>query len=338
MSRKIRCVAFALLFALLLSLLPVGAVEGKAMDSYALPEEKTESKAVSVSSISVPAYSGGTSSGWMTYDCGGNLSRGDTGTQSKMQIVKSTTATQFNTYTSSLKSKGYKSLYEKKVAAQSNYNIHGKYLSPDGTHVLYTYFVAAYNEVRIIVDSNKDTLRLYDYKSPGMGSGNGRTEVYMVPVSASEDGFYYDSSYSVYKRDNAGAFLVIKMPDNSLFIMDGGGYLQMSDRDAERIYAFLRWITGIPEGQKIHINTWFVTHYHDDHVAGVPRFLYKYYTEFELHNVMYNFDVVGYSSDNMQIVGELSMEYDVEFSFEDLSNENFNSIDAIAAMVEALLK
>lgn len=40
----------------------------------------------------------------------------------------------------------------------------------------------------------------------------------------------------------------------------------------------------------------------------------------------------------VQIVGELSMEYDVEFSFEDLSNENFNSIDAIAAMVEALLK
>ena len=40
----------------------------------------------------------------------------------------------------------------------------------------------------------------------------------------------------------------------------------------------------------------------------------------------------------VQIIGELSMEYDVEFSFEDLSNENFNSIDAIAALVEGLLK
>ena len=36
----------------------------------------------------------------------------------------------------------------------------------------------------------------------------------------------------------------------------------------------------------------------------------------------------------VQIVGELTMEYDVEFSFEDLSPENFNSIDAIAALVE----
>ncbi len=305
MKQRIRFLSFLLILTLLLPLVPILPATAQTLREEKSAQDKPLTKAVSVSSVSVPAYSGGTSSGWMTYDCGSNFSRGDTGTQSKMQIIKSTTATQFNTYTSSLKSKGYKSLYEKKVAAQSNYNIHGKYLSPDGTHVLYTYFVAAYNEVRIIVDTNKDTLRLYDYKSPGMGNGNGRTEVYMIPVSASEDGFYYDSSYSVYKRDNAGAFLVIKMPDNSLFIMDGGGYLQMSDRDAERIYALLRRITGIPEGQKIHINTWFITHYHDDHVAGLPRFLYKYNTEFELHNVMYNFDVVGYSGDNMQIVGEL---------------------------------
>lgn len=36
----------------------------------------------------------------------------------------------------------------------------------------------------------------------------------------------------------------------------------------------------------------------------------------------------------VQIVSELAMEYDAEFSFEDLTPENFNSIDAIAALVE----
>ena len=304
MKKLTRILSFLMLFAILMSLMPMVYATG--VGEEALPTtEKPQTKAVSVGSVSVPSYSGGTSSGWMTYDCGSNLSRGDTGTQSKMRIVKNTTATQFTTYVTTLKNQGYKTLYEKKVPAQSNYNIHGKFLSPDGTYVIYTYFVDAYKETRIIVDTNRDTLRIYDYKSMGLGSGNGRTEVYMIPVSASRDGFYYDSAYSVYKRDNAGAFLVMKMADNSLFIMDGGGYMQMSDRDCERIYAFLREITGIPEGQKIYINTWFMTHYHDDHIAGIPRFLYKYNTEFELQNIMYNFDVVGYSGDNMQIMGEL---------------------------------
>ena len=297
-------IGILLLFALLLSVFPAVPVLGA--EGIDRPEAMSQNaRAVSVSSVSVPSYTGGTSSGWMTYDCGSNLSRGDTGTQSKMRIVKNTTATQFNTYVTTLKNQGYKTLYEKKVPAQSNYNIHHKFLSPDGSYALYTYFVDAYKETRIIVDTNRDTLRTYDYKSMGMGSGNGRTEVYMIPISASPDGFYYDSNYSLYKQNNAGALMVIKMADNSLFVVDGGSYVQVSDRDCERIYAFLRRITDIPEGQKIYINTWFVTHYHDDHVSGFSRLMYKYNTEFELQNVMYNFDVVGHSGDNMQIIGEL---------------------------------
>ena len=37
------------------------------------------------------------------------------------------------------------------------------------------------------------------------------------------------------------------------------------------------------------------------------------------------------------IVGELSCEYTITFSFEDLCEENFNSIDALAALVERLI-
>lgn len=38
----------------------------------------------------------------------------------------------------------------------------------------------------------------------------------------------------------------------------------------------------------------------------------------------------------VQIIGELSVEYGIEFSFEDLVPENFNSLDSIVSMVERL--
>ena len=39
----------------------------------------------------------------------------------------------------------------------------------------------------------------------------------------------------------------------------------------------------------------------------------------------------------VQIIGELSVEYDIDFVFEDLVPENFNSIDGIVALVERKL-
>lgn len=39
----------------------------------------------------------------------------------------------------------------------------------------------------------------------------------------------------------------------------------------------------------------------------------------------------------VQIIGELAMEFDLDFGFEDLTPENFNSLDGIVAMVERKL-
>ena len=39
----------------------------------------------------------------------------------------------------------------------------------------------------------------------------------------------------------------------------------------------------------------------------------------------------------VQIIGELSIEYDIEFAFEDLTPDNFNSIDGIVALVKKKL-
>jgi len=258
-----------------------------------VPAQAAPSRAVSLSGISVPAHSGGTSSDWMTYDGGLGTALGDTAAESKMRIVTGTTSAQFTTYCNALVSAGYSKLFSNSVAAKSGTNRYAKYLASDGSHSVYTYFVPAYSKTFIIVDTHVDTLRKFTYTSNGLTGG--RTELYMYSVSASEDGFGYESNWGSQNRGNAGSMFVIKMPDNSLFVIDGGNYNQFGDRDSEKLYEFMRQITGTPEGQKIYINTWFISHLHTDHCGGFPRFLHKYNTQIELQNIMYNFDIEGSS-------------------------------------------
>ena len=285
-----RILAFALVLVLGLSLLPSITIANAAKAT--LPEE-TVSAIVNVASVSVPAYSGGTSSDWMTYDGGMGMALDNTGAQSKLRIVTGTTVSQFNTYCTKLESNGYTKLFSNSIAAQSGTNKYAKYLSADGTHSVYTYFVPKYSKTFICVDTHVDTLRKFSYTSSGY-TGK-RTEIYMYSISASEDGYGYESDWGSQNRGNAGSMFVIRMPDNSLFIIDGGNYNQFGDRDSEKLYAFLRQITGIPEGQKMVINTWFISHLHTDHCGGFPRFLHKYSDKFELQNIMYNFDIEGSS-------------------------------------------
>ena len=281
-----------LVLVMLLSLLPAPMVRA----------------AVDVSSVSVPSYSGGTSSSWMTYDGGLGMGLGDTGASSKMRIVTGTTSSQYSTYRDLLKSKGYTVLYSKSVPAKTDgtNNRHYKFLSPDGTYVIYTYWTPATSQVRIIVDTHVDTLRKFTYTSPDrLAAEKGGTEVYMYSLTASTDGFKNTSTYATENRSNSGSMFIVKMPDNSLFVVDGGTYYQMGDRACEQLYDFMRSITGVPEGEKIVINTWFVSHLHFDHCAGFPRFLHKYNTEFELLNIMYNFDIEGASQKYIRRVARL---------------------------------
>ena len=68
---------------------------------------------------------------------------------------------------------------------------------------------------------------------------------------------------------DCGMCLMIQCPDYSFFIVDSGHYFQPNDND--RIHKFMRERT--PEGQKIIINGWFITHAHTDHISKLMDFL-----------------------------------------------------------------
>lgn len=73
---------------------------------------------------------------------------------------------------------------------------------------------------------------------------------------------------------DCGMCLLIQCADYSFFVVDSGHYFQFNDND--RIHKFMRDRT--PEGQKIVINGWLITHAHTDHISKLIDFL-KYNTD-----------------------------------------------------------
>ena len=95
------CLSLILLLSLLPTSLFIQTVE--ATEALSTEEGATESKAptrdpVSASSVSVPSYSGGDATSWMTYDCGFSSNHGDIGTDSKMRVINNTTPAQYKAY------------------------------------------------------------------------------------------------------------------------------------------------------------------------------------------------------------------------------------------------
>ncbi len=292
-----RICVFLLLPLLLLSLLsPVLAGSPDA-------EEPTPPRrAISVSSISIPAYTHGTASTWMVYDGGQATTWQDEPYESKMQIICNTNATEYLSYCKGLLAKGYTRLYSKVIDAQSDKNRYLRYLSPNGDYIIYAYYTAASQQVRLIVDTHPDTLRRFSYT----GSGTRETRVYMYALSNPDDCYAAGTDPNTTQRRNeAGSMYIIQMPDNSLFIVDGGGLEQMGDRDAQKLYRFCREITDVPEGERMIINTWFISHGHADHYAGFPRFISLYNDSFLVKNIMYNFEVLNSSRSYTRIVSKL---------------------------------
>ncbi len=266
-----------LMVAVVLSAFPVTAVGGA-------------SRAVPIANVNIPSYDGGNATkNWLYYDCGRGATLEDTSVESKMCIISNTNKQEFGEYINKLLDNGYTKVFSRKLQGKVKENIFGKFLAKDGSHCVYVALFQYLNQVRVIVDNHKDTLGTYHYTP----TGNSPTELYMYSLSQSHDGYVMASEEDLITqyRSGAGSMFVMKMSDNSLFIIDGGSSNQNGDRACEELYSFLRSITGVPEGQRMIINTWHISHPHSDHVTGFTRFLRKYRNAFDLKTILYNFDI-----------------------------------------------
>ena len=82
-----------------------------------------------------------------------------------------------------------------------------------------------------------------------------------------------ETVFYAFENDQAlidcGMCLLIQCPDYSFFVVDSGHYMQFNDND--RIYKFMRERT--PEGQKVVVNGWLLSHAHSDHISKFMDFL-----------------------------------------------------------------
>ena len=248
---------------------------------------------------------------WLEMDGGNSLKTDAVNGKSHMQVATETSWTSFESYCKALKNSSNYNAADSDMS--DSYVTYSRFTAKDKTHSVYAYYLKNLNEARVIVDTHKDMTQTY---SGGFayGGGNAVTDTVMVmyALSMSENG-YDQSSTAGFETTmrNCGALIVIRMPDNSLFIHDGGDIQQWSDAACANFMQFCRDLTGVPEGEKVVLNTWFVSHAHSDHFNGFPRFLSLYQDQVDLKNVMYNIDDerAGTSRDMGQVMQMISTAY-----------------------------
>ncbi len=235
--------------------------------------------------LAAPQYQGGTLASDF-YDIGPGIAlQSSTGL---MQIVSNTNASEFNAYVETLKSAGY----TQDIRTERNGNIYVSLTNKNGK-LFYTYYTKAFNEVRIIEDYITVPESSFEYTYTAK---SGETTTYyqygMMRNPTGDGNNVGDPSKTLI---NAGAFDIIKLADNKLIIIDGGGESQATAKATEELIKFLREITNTPDNEKIVIAAWYLTHPHGDHYEFINQIANNHIDEFKFERIMHNVAISGIS-------------------------------------------
>ncbi len=242
---------------------------------------------------SLPLYNGGVTTD-MFYKAGQGIRNAELpeDLETLVRIVTETNAEEFFAFVSELKESGYTEIYD----SERDGNIYRMLRAPFGGFV-YTYFTAAYAESRIICDmSSESTPDEFGYTG-----GNLCTELYQYGLPMNIEGVNIRNNDE--RRIDCGMMYIMRLADNSVFILDGADYRQFNEEQKDNLMHFLREITGIPEGEKVRIAGFFISHLHCDHMSGFILFLEKYHSEVILERVLFN--APSAYSENERILGEI---------------------------------
>ena len=198
---------------------------------------------------------------------------GPTPEDTKVQIIAEVSLQDYENYIDQLKAEGGNVYLENQIADDLffAYEHSGK-----NYHVR---FCAKRGEIRVAEEPDYVSPTGFGYKA----AGPEQTTLYQY-------GLYYDPNNNMTpKTANCGMLYIIKLSDNSLFMMDAGFYLQWKDEAIDGLWQFLRQITNTPEDGIVRISAWYFTHTHADHIDGCAKLLRKYHENIVIDRLLYNF-------------------------------------------------
>ncbi len=265
------------------------AVTADAVITDAVTTEAATAEAVTVETPKIelsqilPEFTAGTAAE-NEYLCGQGIDAQKFGIEyeSRMKLYSETTEGDFASYLALLDAMGYESVYDSKRDG----NIYRQIALPEGGFA-YLYFTGKTGETRIIYDNHSDLspkeLSAGYEKKDGEGAVFYQFGLQMLDAIGDDDG-----------KINYGMLYAARLADGSLFIIDGGSNKQfMTKAEMDRLYSFLREISGTEEGETIKVSGWYVSHGHHDHIYGFMLCYQKYSKYFDIDNVFFNFPSVN---------------------------------------------
>ena len=181
-------------------------------------------------------------------------------------IYESLTEAHYNDYLASLPGRGYTCYadYSRGTVRSATYH--------NGEYTLNVIYEGYYEQLNVILEP-------YDKEKlpPKETSYEKVCETTFVQIG---------TEYKNLSTDDApqnGMCYIWRLEDGTFVILDGGFNYTVG---AENLYAVLKELT--PEGQKIVVSAWFISHFHGDHAGAFVKFANSYRTKFKLRSVVFN--------------------------------------------------
>ncbi len=243
----------------------------------------------------LPPYVGGKLSQRLYEDSVGyhHLFAGD----SRMQLVYDTSVEEFERYAEVLRAWGA-SLSE---AARDARLISYRFRAANASG--YLYHSVLRRETRIITDETPESCLPEDFGYSYAKRADEHTRLYIYGLHMDPNGLNLCDNNNT--ASNCGMFLILKLADDGVMIIDGGGHPQMNEVAGRELDRFLHEITHTPENGRVRIANWFITHDHGDHFNGFARFLLNYHDRYDLERVMFHLCAIHLPPNIKRIFGEL---------------------------------